>query len=539
MTRQRTIWGLLVTLGLALVAGIGTDAGRAAREDTKSALPADLARVPSDAFFVSSVRMADIWNSVAAKGIRDQMKKTFPDLLADFEKWFGFGVPDIERLTMVAHGIMGDSEPVFVVATVKPFDKERLLKTALPKRTLKKVGAYTVYLGAERKAVAFLGASTYVFGDPRSVEWFVEQPAKSKEGPQTAVLQAAAEKHAVVVGINPEPLVPLSEQLPAEAEAFKPLIAAKSSLVTLDIKDNKIHVSARGTFANAKDADKAEKAVGSVRELAQGFVGQMLQKAEKEGKDWERIVELLKVADASLKDAKITRKDAVVQASVVSSTDLSVLNVALIEAVQKIRESAKRIQDANNLRQFALAMHNYMDTYGTFPANAVYDKNGKPLLSWRVQILPFIEQDALYKEFHLDEPWDSEHNKKLLEQMPKIFETVEGERKKGYLTRYQGFVGKGAFFDGTAKGLRIADITDGTSNTIMIVEAAKGVPWTKPEDVPFDNGKLLPRLGGVFKGGFNVAMCDGSVRFISNKISETTLRAAVTTAGGEVLGNDF
>jgi prepilin-type processing-associated H-X9-DG protein len=483
--------------------------------------------------------MADIWNSEAAKGLREQAKKSFPDLFQAFEREIGVGVPDIERLTMVVHGIMGDSEPVFVLTTVKPYEKEKILETALKKRTLKVVGAHTVYVGSERKPMAFLGATTYVFGDPRSIEWYLEQPAKSKEGPQTAVLQAAAEKHAVVVGINPDPLVPLSEQLPAEAEAFKPLIAAKSSLVTVDLKDNKIHVTARATFAGAKDAEKAEKAAGSVKELALGFVGQMLQKAEKEGKDWERIVELLKVADASLKEAKITRSDAVVQASVVSSTDLGVLNVALIEAVQRVREAAKRIQDANNLKQFALAMHNYMDTYGSFPANAIYDKNGKPLLSWRVQILPFIEQDALYKEFHLDEPWDSEHNKKLLEQMPKIFETVEGEKKKGYLTRYQGFVGKGALFNGTAKGIRITDITDGTSNTIMFIQAAKGVPWTKPEDVPFDAGKLLPRLGGVFKNGFNVAMCDGSVRFISTKISETTLRAAVTTAGGEVLGNDF
>ena len=82
-------------------------------------------------------------------------------------------------------------------------------------------------------------------------------------------------------------------------------------------------------------------------------------------------------------------------------------------------------------------------------------------------------------------------------------------------------------------------ITDGTSNTIMVVEAAKGMPWTKPDDIPFDNGKLVPRLGGVFKEGFNAAMCDGSVRFIKNSISEQTLRSAVTIAGGEVLGEDF
>jgi prepilin-type processing-associated H-X9-DG protein len=151
-----------------------------------------------------------------------------------------------------------------------------------------------------------------------------------------------------------------------------------------------------------------------------------------------------------------------------------------------------------------------------------------------VLVLPYIEQDALYKEFHLDEPWDSDHNKKLLEKMPPLFAGTDEAARKEHETHYQTFVGKGAIFDGK-KGVKITDITDGTSNTIMLVEAKKAVPWTKPEDVPFDAGKLVPKLGGLFDGIFNAAFADGSVRSLPLTIKEEKLRALITRNGGEVI----
>lgn len=524
-------WGLFLILGLALVASSGELAGRAAGQETKTALPADLARVSPASFFIASLNIDAVWNSEAAKGVREQALKSFPDLFQEFEKLVGVGVTDIQRVTMVM-GIMGDSEPVFVVATKSDCEKERVLKKALPERTEKNTDNGTIYIH-ERKAMSFLDGKVFVVGEPRSVEAFVERPRTTKDGPLSPVLRAAAEgKHAVVAGLNPEPLDQIKEQLPAQAEPFKPLIAAKTSLATVDLT-NKLSANLTGTFANAKDAESAEKAVEELRKLLLGFLAKSIEETEKQGKDWARIVELLKLADKSLKDAKLERKDATLQASLTVQTDLAVLNVALIEAVQKVREAAKRIQSANNLRQIALAMHNYHDTMGTFPPAAVFDKNGKPLLSWRVLILPYIEQDNLYKEFHLDEPWDSEHNKKLLEQMPRIYLAEEEDAKK-HLTRYQGFSGKGAFFDG-ATGIKIANIFDGTSNTIMVAEAAKGVPWSKPEDIAFDEGKLVPRVVNPQKGGFSAAFCDGSVRFFKKTIKEETLRALVTVGGGEVI----
>jgi prepilin-type processing-associated H-X9-DG protein len=526
-------------LGWAVLIGKGEPTGRAAAgDDAKGALPADLARILPDSFVIASINIDAIWNSEAAKGVREKALKSFPDLFQEFEKLVGVDIKDIERITMVMDGLQINAEPVFVVATKRAVEPERVLKAALPQRIEKNTDNGTIYIGrdGERKAMSFIDGNAFVLGGQRAVESFVEKPASKKEGPLTPVLKAAAGKHALVAGMNPAPLAEVKDQLPAEAEPFKPLIEAKSSLLTVDLT-NKLTAELRGTFANAKDAENSQKAVEALRELLTGILGKTIEETAKRGKEWEHIAHLLNLADSAVKEMKLQRVDATLQASVTVQADLAMLNVSLIEAVQKIRESAARMQSQNNLRQIALAFHNYHDVTGAFPPAAVYDKNGKPLLSWRVLILPYIEQDNLYKEFHLDEPWDSEHNKKLLEQMPPIYRAADEDVKK-HLTRYLGFSGKGSLFDG-AKGKRITDITDGTSNTIMVVEAAKGVPWSKPEDIPFGPGKLLPLVVNPKKGGFNAAFCDGSVRFFPKSIKEEVLRMLVTISGGEVLPADF
>jgi hypothetical protein len=197
-------------------------------------------------------------------------------------------------------------------------------------------------------------------------------------------------------------------------------------------------------------------------------------------------------------------------------------------------QAAKRVSN-NNLKQLALAFHNYHDTYGVLPPPTVYSKDGKkPLYSWRVAILPFIEENNLYKQFKLDEPWDSENNKPLLDKLPKLYAPVTGKSKEKTTTHYQLLVGGGAMFDEKQK-TRMASVTDGLSNTIMIVEAEEPVPWSKPADVTYDPKKELPKFGGLFEGGFHAAFGDGVVRFIKKDNDEKLLRAIITRSGGEVV----
>jgi Protein of unknown function (DUF1559)/Domain of unknown function (DUF4190) len=225
------------------------------------------------------------------------------------------------------------------------------------------------------------------------------------------------------------------------------------------------------------------------------------------------------------------------------------LPVLLSYSVYRVREAAARITSSNNLKQITLSMHDYNSATGTLPPAAICDASGKPLLSWRVAIVPYIEGGNLYSQFKLDEAWDGPNNSKLLLQMPKIYALPgDTEAAPGY-TYYRVFVGKGAAFDpprpgnppfGLTPGARMpADFTDGTSNTILVVEAATAVPWTKPDDLLYDPQGPLPPLGGHWSGGSQVGMADGSVRMVPSTVSQATLRAAITRAGGEILGPDW
>jgi hypothetical protein len=203
------------------------------------------------------------------------------------------------------------------------------------------------------------------------------------------------------------------------------------------------------------------------------------------------------------------------------------------------RNQEQKTDNANKLKQIVLAMHTYHDAYKRFPTHAIYSKDNKtPLLSWRVAILPFIGEEALYSQFRLDEPWDSTHNKALLSRMPTAYAAPAGlEASDPTTTYFQVFTGPNTVFDGP-RGKPLTFITDGTSNTFLVVDAGTAVPWTKPEDLPFVPTGPLPKLGGRFNDGFHAALADGSVAFIRAGrpcATDANLRAMITANGGEII----
>jgi hypothetical protein len=205
--------------------------------------------------------------------------------------------------------------------------------------------------------------------------------------------------------------------------------------------------------------------------------------------------------------------------------------------VGPLKGSFNRQRLTPSLQKVVLALHSYHDAKGHFPAAALYDKDNKPLLSWRVQVLPYLDEEDLYKQFHLDEPWDSPHNKKLIEKMPKVFDST-GDRKLSSAGKTTILAPRGddTMFPGE-RGVRIAEVLDGTSNTIFVVDAddSRAVPWTKPEDLDYNPKEPARGLSLRFGDGYLVGFVDGSVHFLPRKLAKETLQGLFTRSGGEVV----
>jgi hypothetical protein len=241
------------------------------------------------------------------------------------------------------------------------------------------------------------------------------------------------------------------------------------------------------------------------------------------------------VAQQNLPATAKTRDDAVAQGSAKitpSPAEKGGASEAPLSEVELI------VRSAANLRKIAAGLHAYVESNGRFPASAISNADGKPLLSWRVAILPYIGEKSLYAQFKLDEPWDGAHNKALLEKIPNTFARIATPAKEPHATFYQGFTGKGAFFEGI-RGFTLSEISDGTVNTLMVVEAEAPVPWTKPEDLPFEPGKAPPKLGGQFRDGYVSVTADGYTRFIKRSIDPDLLNSLITRNGGEVISGTF
>jgi prepilin-type processing-associated H-X9-DG protein len=222
-----------------------------------------------------------------------------------------------------------------------------------------------------------------------------------------------------------------------------------------------------------------------------------------------------------------------------------VLVALLLPAVQSAREAGRRAQCSNNLKQIGLAMHNYHDTKNEFPPAYTTNAAGQPLHSWRVLILPYLEASPLYDRFVLSEPWDSAANRDLVAHMPPAYSCPSTAGTAGsQTTSYVVVQGPETIFDAD-KPCKISSITDGTSNTILVIEAPHAnIPWTEPRDLDFAELSLVINGGAGsphsdHPGGVNVLMADGSVRFISKGLPPETLRALLTKAGNEPIMGSF
>lgn len=216
-----------------------------------------------------------------------------------------------------------------------------------------------------------------------------------------------------------------------------------------------------------------------------------------------------------------------------------VLIALLVPAFHATREAQRRMQCSNNLKQIALAFHNYHDIYGSFPPAYTVDADGRRLHSWRTLILPFLDQEALYRQIDLNEPWDSPKNQAFnLTVVPTYRCATDPDARD---CSYMAIVGPNTAFPGPT-GSKMMTFTDGTANTLLIVEVQGNTrSWMEPVDLDattmryqINAGPTEP--GSSHPGGMNASFADGSVRFLSQKLDPNSVKSLTTKNGGEVLG---
>jgi len=226
----------------------------------------------------------------------------------------------------------------------------------------------------------------------------------------------------------------------------------------------------------------------------------------------------------------------------------------VFKAKDSLIENSALIESKKDLEAIGQGLLYYSDNFGglpparfNMPSTRTNPKATTSGLSWRVAVLPFIGEDDLYKEFDLDQPWDSPNNLKLVGRMPKIYAhpLASDKQKQEGFTHYRVFVGQGTLFDPSLVrpgelglrrvGVRIGDITDGRGNTLLVAEAAEPIEWTRPDDLPFVPNKPLAKLGGSFSMGFNILTADGKVHLVRQNAKDFALRGLITRNGGEAI----
>jgi hypothetical protein len=495
-----------------------------------------LDRVPADAGLFAHLNAGNIWDHPTVAQLRKTYGKELEGILKTVETETGLRPEQLQSATFhypkIPTGPGDETLFVLQIVTKKPYDKDTLLSGFRPKGEMAKGDVIKL----ENKMLVHLTSDTqFTVLHETLLEDFKKGSAQAKEGLQTEAIAAAKTgKNSLVVGLDPSQLpAEIFDNAPPELQPFLPLLKSKSIVLTANL-DKDLSAEVRFLGENEDKSIEAERAFNLLMKLADDAITTVL-KEEKVDEDLKPLLPALADLQKVVQTIKAQRKGNVTSAKVSIKPDPALAG-PIVGIFVKPQMAAARARSSNNLKQIGLALHNYHDTYGVLPASAIVDKKGKPLLSWRVAILPYIEQDNLYKKFKLDEPWDSENNLPLSKVRIRVYELPYGEPKPG-ITNYRAFVGNGAAFD-AVQGFKLDQFTDGTSNTMLAFEAAEGVPWSKPDDIEFDPAKpVLKHLR--FENGKScmILLADGSVRAISNTVKEETLKLFIQKDDGKPIGD--
>lgn len=528
--------------GLAMSSAVAQDINASAAQAT-----GNNRFVPDDAFAVILASPAEI--------VQNDVFASFPIEIFQLQVKATFGIdPNDIALVKIILGLPDPGQPAFgiVLEMTRPFDEARLLEalkagpdpiptgdlTAYPiaagppGTVLYKVDDKTVIITLSNYLQSMLAADQ---GSGPLSTVVAQTPA----GPGISMLMVVESVRPVVrqtatglVRMLPPQLLPLAE-LPELAESVRIDFQFTNRWAKFDLTMTGIDGDA---------AEKTEEMLNEAIREAREFVPELAKLTMPRNADEDMRTAIDKYIERMTKQAfdsvavKRTGPDVVmtVESELGIASGIVISNF-LPPIDQMIRSLTRQLDGNNNMRQVMLAMHNYHDTYNRLPAPAITDATGKPLLSWRVAVLPFIEEQALYEQFRLDEPWDSEHNLPLSKQLPNAFATV-GLRLPPGQTVLHAVVGDEIGMRPSEK-TAFRDFLDGLSNSILVIEstAESAVPWSKPDDVKIDLDDPLAKFIGSPRKSFRAGMADGAVTTFSDDIDPAKFKAMLTRAGREII----
>lgn len=457
---------------------------------------------------------------------------------------FGIDPLKLERVDLLI-GMPTPSGPEFgaMITSPETIDYAGLNQDMLtqPEMVKEKSFEYYSFRGPEGLILYPVDDTHAIFGTRNFVKVMVDY--SSREAPLAKLLDAVKGQQDALVLLNIEPLKPLlvgglqSAELPQNISEMSLAVVENSSYLAARFMLNS--ASKLQVILGAADESSAitlENEIASLisfgRDSAVESMKQQIPANTPTGEAMHAYYDRL--SNTMTDRMTPERKGSRLVLNVDQYENVAVIGTLtglLLPAVQAAREAARRTQSSNNLKQLALSLFNYESAYRAFPSTEIQDDAGKPLLSWRVSVLPFLEELDLYNEFHLDEPWDSEHNIKLLERMPATFAKPGNVLPPGY-TVYQAAVGENTMLQKATRA-KFSSVTDGSSNTIMLVQTndENAVPWTAPRD--FDVDAQNPFTSLFTAGITSIGLGDGSVQTLSQQIDADILRALFTRNGGE------
>jgi hypothetical protein len=394
------------------------------------------------------------------------------------------------------------------------------------------------------KAYFVADEHTFVLDDEPLLQQFLEQPrAQVKAMPTWLDDLGHVNSRGILVALNLETLSEVTNEAQSankELERFSRLLNDGATLIAGLTVDNRLKAQA---ILRARDDESGVRLEQVVKD-ARTFANQILPNDSQPTSIAGLLKSLGPAANELVQSAQINRDAKRIQIQCDADVDtircrilLTALqqhfDAAVLNVDAKKQDQLKFVESAVHLDAIAAGMFKYHKKFGFFPPAVILGPDGKTQHSWRVAILPFLEEQDLFEQYALNEPWDSPNNQKLLLLAPDYYRAPD-EKPDSPNTSYFVITGKGTIFEGS-KGTSAAEVTDGMPNTMLVVESRRDVPWTKPEDISYDSKAPLPPLGGIHAKQFSTVFGNGDLRGFPTTFDPQKIKAMFTKSAGDAV----